>query len=119
MKKDVLPALKKSGCDTDGSLRRLDNDEQFYLNLLETFAARLPGDLVALRAALGAKDTETAFKAAHSLKGVLANLGLTTLLVPAQTMTEILRSGTCEGADAYMDELDAKKDAFLRIMQEN
>ena len=43
--------------------------------------------------ALSSGDRETAFRSAHTLKGVCLNLGFTALLASASAMTEALRPG--------------------------
>ena len=45
-----------------------------------------------LRAAMEKKDCESAFQAAHTLKGVCLNLGFSGLLAPVSEITELLRS---------------------------
>lgn len=47
---------------------------------------------ISLIASLKKQDYETAFRAAHTLKGVCLNLGLGTLLESSQKMTEALRA---------------------------
>lgn len=55
-----------------------------------------------LQDALKAGDAETAFRAAHTLKGVCQNLGFENLYVPAAALTEALRGRTFDGvADLY------------------
>ena len=52
-----------------------------------------------LKKALEAQDAPTAFRAAHTLKGVCQNLGFDALYAPASALTEALRGGTLDGAD--------------------
>ena len=49
--------------------------------------------------ALEEKDAPTAFRAAHTLKGVCQNLGFDALYVPSSALTEALRGGSLDGAD--------------------
>lgn len=51
------------------------------------------GSYDALTAALRAGQEQEAFRAAHTLKGVAANLGLERLCAAASALTEALRSG--------------------------
>ena len=53
-----------------------------------------------LKKALEAQDAPTAFRAAHTLKGVCQNLGFDALYAPASALTEALRGGTLDGADS-------------------
>ena len=50
-----------------------------------------------LKKALEAQDAPTAFRAAHTLKGVCQNLGFSNLYSPAYALTETLRAGQLEG----------------------
>ena len=52
-----------------------------------------------LKKALEEKDAPTAFRAAHTLKGVCQNLGFDALYVPSSALTEALRGGSLDGAD--------------------
>lgn len=52
-----------------------------------------------LKKALEEKDAPTAFRAAHTLKGVCQNLGFDALYVPSSALTEALRGGSLDGVD--------------------
>lgn len=58
-------------------------------------------------------DYETAFRAAHTLKGTCANLGITRLQDSASEITEALRGGVNNGADALLAQV--KDDYALTI----
>lgn len=64
--------------------------------LIERFFLKFPEDksFAQLEAALPAGDGETAFRAAHTLKGVCQNLGFDRLGASAAALTEALRGGT-------------------------
>ncbi len=66
-----------------------------------------------LCAALNNGDTESAFRAAHTLKGICANLGLQRLFEQSSTVTEFLRSGDSEKAK---DALPALKREYERVL---
>ena len=79
------------GADFDGVKGRLLSEERvqkFTLRFLDddTFAT--------LEKAYAAQDWQTAFRAAHTLKGASANLGFTALSVSSSALTETLRSGS-------------------------
>ena len=54
------------------------------------------------RKAMENRDQEQAFRAAHTLKGVCLNLGLTGLYEPANSITELLRNGDFEDSQKEM-----------------
>lgn len=51
-----------------------------------------------LTEAMEAGDVETAFRAAHTLKGICANLGFKSLFEVSHDITEALRAGNMEQA---------------------
>ena len=55
-----------------------------------------------LKKALEEKDAPTAFRAAHTLKGVCQNLGFDALYVPSSALSEALRGGSFVGADGLV-----------------
>ena len=59
-----------------------------------------------LRAATEAEDPEKAFYAAHTLKGVCLNLGLTGLYTPVNRITELLRAGKLKEALLVMPSVE-------------
>ena len=57
----------------------------------------------------------TAFEAAHSLKGVLANLAITPLLEPIKEITELLRAETQMDYSELMATINAEKERFFAL----
>lgn len=86
---ETLDALKVFGCDVTGALDRFMNDEELYILCLQkvTQDASYQG----LKEMLYAGDKERAFDYAHTLKGVLSNLGLTPLYEIITEIVERLR----------------------------
>ncbi len=70
-----------------------------------------------LCAAMLDADYETAFRAAHTLKGTCANLGISGLQASASEIAEALRGGTNKGADKLLPQV--KKDYELTISSIN
>ena len=71
-----------------------------------------------LSEALGRGDAQTAFRAAHTLKGVAANLGLAQLCAAASDMTECLRRGELSGAQARLAETETAYRWVLAALEE-
>ena len=63
--------------------------------MVKKFVLKYPADptYAQLQAAIAQKDWETAFRAAHTLKGVAQNLGLDRLYTAVFALTEQLRGG--------------------------
>lgn len=60
-----------------------------------------------LQTSLKAGDIPTAFRAAHTLKGTAATLGLGTLTAAASALTEELRGASALPAATYVEAVDA------------
>lgn len=96
--------------DYSGVMSRLMTEERVK-KFLRMFIADTSYE--ALCSAMSAKDYETAFRAAHTLKGTCANLGLAKLQISASEITEALRGGTNNGADELLPQV--KNDYELTI----
>lgn len=78
------------GADYDNVLERLMT-EKLVKKFLYKFADTR--DMEELKASLAAGDCSTAFRMAHNLKGVCANLGITRLSASSSELCEELRDG--------------------------
>ncbi|NLU23464.1 MAG: Hpt domain-containing protein [Clostridiales bacterium] len=110
----LLERLKDWGCDTDAALKRVVDDKELYCSLLTDY--RDTFDVAPLREMIRKNQCEQAFDAAHGLKGVFGNLGLQPLFDPISRITEVLRSGSCEGLEKDLRELEEKKAEFDAIL---
>ena len=88
----TLEKLKEYGADVDAGLDICMKNEDFYLKMVNLLISDNPVDK--LKDAINAGDLDTAFDAAHALKGVAGNLCLTPILEPAKEITELLRVRT-------------------------
>lgn len=112
----IIEELKEWGCDTEGTLKRFMMDTDLYFHCLHEVLAEpaLPGLLKALQE----EDTESAFAHAHNLKGVYANLGLTSMYETACALVEPLRGGRLEGCGEAAERLQEEQEHLLRILEE-
>ena len=93
----VIDTLAAWGADPESALRRLADDQEFYIHLLKEFIQ--DPALERLRLALNRKQYQKAFLNAHELKGVAANLSLTPLVQSLSRMVEDLRGQTTPGPE--------------------
>lgn len=100
---ELTDRLRAAGADMDGAMNRLVNDEELYAACFDYFMD--DPSFAALSAALDSEDYAAAFEAAHSLKGVSGNLGLTRLYQLCGGLVEPLRHG--QPGDANLSELYA------------
>lgn len=71
-----------------------------------------------LQEALKAGDAESAFRAAHTLKGVCQNLGFQNLYVPAAALTEALRGRTFDGVDDLYPPVEAEYNKTVAALKQ-
>ena len=88
----TIDMLTVYGANTEEGLNRCMNNESFYLRMVKM----IPGDgnFQKLYDAIEAGDLDTAFEAAHALKGSTGNLALTPIFAPVSEITELLRTRT-------------------------
>ena len=111
----MIAQLRDWGCDTAGAVERMADDENFYIECLREVAEDPYFDL--LGEALGAGDMTKAFDAAHTLKGVLANVGLTPIYNKIVEIVEPLRAGCADDMNdrfSQLIELRARLRSILR-----
>lgn len=88
---ELRACYQQMGGDYDAVIGRLRQEER-VVKFLRLFPADENFQL--LTDSLAKEDWPTAFRAAHSMKGVALNLGLSTLAQCASELTEVLRPGT-------------------------
>ncbi len=98
-------AIEIPGVDTRSALRRTGGNPKRYEMLLRKFAES--ASVQEIRTPLAAGDTETAARAAHSLKGAAANLGATAVADAAAEVETAIKSGNA-APPSLLDALDAK-----------
>lgn len=104
------------GGDYPDALRRLGTDERIKKFLLMFIKDHNFSDL---KTALAQDDYEAAFMAAHTIKGIALNLGLTTLAAVDSELTEILRhQSQLENLAALFKQVAANYELIYQSVQE-
>ena len=85
-----------AGGDSEKVLARFGGNEEMLKHFLCLFAR--DDSFAKLQDTLAAGETEDAFRAVHTLKGICANLGFDRLYEKASEMTELLRRGELDNA---------------------
>lgn len=111
--------LEESGADVQSTLRRFMGKEELYLKFLKKF----PEDqnYQKLGESLEAGNYEEAFRNAHTLKGVAANLGLVPVQTVVSGLVEELRNKSAEEVDvpkanAMLQDLKKEYEKFVEII---
>ncbi len=102
------------GMDMDETLARFMGNEAFLIKLLHRIESDTTYD--ALKAAMDEGDTDAAFRQAHTLKGVVGNLGLGTLYRAVSPMVEALRAGQMDSARAMFPAVEAAQADVMRLV---
>lgn len=89
--------LVQNGFDVNGAMKRFMNNEALYLKCLKKMLNDT--NIKELRVAFDNGDCENAFKAAHSIKGFVSNLGIETLHQQIHPIVETLRGGSLPSAE--------------------
>ena len=112
--RELLDALNAYGANTTAALERFVNDIELYNECLGLFFN--DECFAKLAQALDAKEYKAAFDAAHTLKGVAGNLGLTPMYDSICEVVEPLRNHTydhlTEAYERMLAEFQRLKDAI-------
>jgi HPt (histidine-containing phosphotransfer) domain-containing protein len=85
----------------------LDLEEEEYRAILDLFIEASHADLVAIKAAIATGDAQGAGRAAHSLKGAAANLGLSDASGAAREIEDKARDSRLHETRAAVASLEA------------
>ncbi len=92
--------LHLPGFDTEAALARLGNNERLYLKLLKQFSDYYADMANDFQKALDSGDSISAQRVAHTLKGLAASIGATTLAVEATALEASFAGGNLETTTA-------------------
>ncbi|MDO4523414.1 MAG: Hpt domain-containing protein [Eubacteriales bacterium] len=107
--------FEQLGGDYHETKERLMSDE-LILRMLKKFSA--DQEYSKLEQAMKAKDLETAFRAAHTLKGIALNLGLGNLAKSAVDLTESLRYGKTDFTEELFEQCKEEYRKTISILEQ-
>lgn len=111
---NLFEQLRDWGCDIDGAMTRFLNDEDLYVECLHTLMDNEA--FTKLEESLNEGEIDQAFHWAHTLKGVLANMGLTPIYEVVARIVEILRAGSNENTMPIYREMMEQRAKLQEIM---
>lgn len=97
MNGDFKKELAEAGVNVEEAINRFVGSEDIYQDFLYRFLD--DKNLSQLEEYLKEGDINTAFKKAHTLKGLTGNFGFTSMNEAVILVVEILRAGTAEGIE--------------------
>lgn len=108
--------LAENGVDIERVMERFMGNEALYIKFLKRFAEE-DKSFQKMQEHLRKEEYEEAFKAAHTLKGLLANLGLETIMHSVIPITEKLRAGSLENLQELMEQAEREYESIVEILQ--
>ncbi len=112
MNENFKKALVEAGVDVEGSIRRFCGNEGLYEKFLMKFLA--DDNFNKMEPAFRANDFDTALIAAHTLKGVSANLGINRVYEIASEIVNLIRNEKYEDAKGLYNKFE---NAYKEIYQ--
>lgn len=112
---DIKECYDAMGADYNDILARLRNTA-LITKLVKKFEA--DENYKILEESLQKKDVDSAFRAAHTLKGVCLNLGFSQLTKDTVALTEILRSGSLDGTQELFDRIKPVYEKTVKTIRE-
>jgi CheY-like chemotaxis protein/HPt (histidine-containing phosphotransfer) domain-containing protein len=111
------PAPTVAEFDPEDLLERLSGNEPLTRRVIARFLGDVPEQLRALARAVEAADSETAHRAAHSIKGAAANAGGPRVREAAGKLEQLSRDGDWTAATAMLRELSARFESVRPLME--
>lgn len=100
----------------DETLERFVNNENLYFKCLGKFID--DNNYQTLKKAIEDKSVVDAFEAAHALKGVAANLGLSDLYKEVAVITEVFRSQSLDYDSDNLARIDIEYEKAIKTLKE-
>ena len=110
----TIDNLRSAGANTDEGLARCLGKEEFYLRMVRMALA--DDSFEKLREAVQSGNLQEGFEKAHSLKGVLSNVALTSLAEPVIEITEELRAKNDIDYSDLLDRIDAELAKYRELL---
>lgn len=109
--------LAENDVDVEGALARFVGNEALFLKFLKKFRSDMSYANLIMNLEEG--NYEEAFKCAHTLKGVSANLGLNLIAKPTSELTELLRGKAASEVDTERveEEKQKLKEAYTLLIE--
>lgn len=107
--------LCENGVDVQDNMVRFMDNEVLFEKLLKMFLEDT--SYSDMKEGFAEQDCEKAFKGAHSLKGVAANLGFSSILDVLVPDVEILRAGSLDVPDNDILEIDNRYEKICSIIR--
>jgi HPt (histidine-containing phosphotransfer) domain-containing protein len=112
MDTQLVEKLARYGIDLPDAMNRMDNNLAIYERLSVKYLENT--NFVGLKAALDVDDFDSAYSAAHALKGVSGNLSFTKLFKSSSAICKALLQGEGEIARAIFPEIEEEHNLVVQ-----
>ena len=113
----VLDELRELGCDIDGGLKRLNNNEALYTRLLGSFVKTIKAHMV--DPDFDAADCSEAIEHTHAIKGTAGNLSITPIYEGYTQIVNQLRAGQTEEARQRLKEVLPVQEQIIQCIEKH
>lgn len=110
----LIDELSVMGCDMKVTMERFMDDEEFYAQCFESMLT--DEGFEKLGEALKTHDIDVAFDIAHMLKGIIVNMGITSLYETIVPIVESLRKRNDAGLEPAYKELMAEREKYRSLL---
>ena len=110
---EKIEKYKSMGVEISSAMERFLDDEELFLDCAEKMLD--DENFEKLENALNNNDIQTAFDAAHTLKGVFANMSFTPLFNEVVEIVEPLRAGKTDGCMEHYKKLCEIRDEYKKV----
>ncbi|MBR1744280.1 MAG: Hpt domain-containing protein [Lachnospiraceae bacterium] len=108
-----IEAWRNLGCDIEDAMTRFLDDEEFYLECFDSVIHDPKFD--ELQGIIETENVSAAFECAHTLKGLVANIGLVSLNSIMIEIVEKLRAGSLDGLLEKCELLSEERKKYLVV----
>lgn len=116
MDQEKIEIMKSAGIDYDTAIDRFGGNDAMYEKFVRRYADNT--HYQELIDAFDENNSESAYKVAHSLKGVVGNLSFSDYYEAITPLTQFLREGKMEEARAMLPQLEQEQERICKALAE-
>ncbi|HZD92676.1 MAG TPA: Hpt domain-containing protein [Candidatus Sulfotelmatobacter sp.] len=108
--------LKSGGFDPDALWRRVDENDELLLDLINVFETEFPEMMRQLEATIRRGDAVGVERSSHKIKGSLLQFSAHAAAAAALRLEQLGRSGAVAGAEVFFQGLTQETDLLLKSL---
>lgn len=112
---NLLEELNAIGINTDAGLKHFKGNAAIFERFLKKFPASVNG--LEVQPLLEQGDIKQAYEKAHALKGICANLFLTSLYDLYAKISDTLKAGSTEGVEELLKQAQPLQEKIIKTIE--